>query len=624
MHSHTRPLLLTLVFLVLYGYGSHAGHLSKGLWVGEVALDAVNEATGAVGDSNTYEFTDPLITTPTSDTAYLRLILHVNGAGQVSLLKSVAVVEGDTLPDGTTDLLLLTDPSLYPNYPGLAKRIASAFFDYGDPKAVEAVQVLIDTARDTAVARALAGDDEATIIQLLKNGSGTGALDLLVSQADVDTAYLDRGTGASSFITTGFFTLDNVHAIADEVASQLDLGPKMPADFDYDPGAGSYAPFASDPVNSDFSTVLANAEALETASFYNDTRGIRAIVNVVVAAVDGVVEAGAATLPEKQASARLAAESAWHNAADVTQEYNRFLASDAFTGLPSAVVAPAVQAAIDAESRGEAEPDIVIAVRDALLLEMAVQDAYTGVATFEAGSLNQDTRARRTVDALIDSTADAAAAQVLVDTDATLLAVVVSAAVENTYNAIDASPVFQNAPSVEYSDFVRNPGYDGAAATAAETAASEAYFQFINGLTDADDLKELTEGALLKALVGIRNQAAALEMHSAPLSGSLEAGGQVDGEIVLPALAPTNPFLHRLHPDHTVGFPVTRTISMTVDPPASGDFVNSGYGVSTLTGTYLEEIQGLHKPLGNAQDTGLKTQGTFTLNRLTLVDTLNF
>ncbi len=63
---------------------------------------------------------------------------------------------------------------------------------------------------------------------------------------------------------------------------------------------------------------------------------------------------------------------------------------------------------------------------------------------------------------------------------------------------------------------------------------------------------------------------------------------------------------------------------MRVDVPATGDSERAGYGVSRITGTYFEEIFGLHKPLGNSQDVGLRTQGTFNLNRLSFVDSLNF
>ena len=122
----------------------------------------------------------------------------------------------------------------------------------------------------------------------------------------------------------------------------------------------------------------------------------------------------------------------------------------------------------------------------------------------------------------------------------------------------------------------------------------------------------------------MRNQAAVLPQTSIPLSGSLEASGSMQGTIYLPALAPTNPFLHRQHPDHTEGRPITRNISMTVNAPDADDSGRAGYGVSRLSGIYQEEIHGLHKPLGSNQDTGLITRGTFTLNRLSFADSLNF
>ena len=49
-------------------------------------------------------------------------------------------------------------------------------------------------------------------------------------------------------------------------------------------------------------------------------------------------------------------------------------------------------------------------------------------------------------------------------------------------------------------------------------------------------------------------------------------------------------------------------------------------GVDKITGTYREEILGLHKPLGPQPDTspiGLKVEGTLELNRISLIDTLN-
>ena len=163
-----------------------------------------------------------------------------------------------------------------------------------------------------------------------------------------------------------------------------------------------------------------------------------------------------------------------------------------------------------------------------------------------------------------------------------------------------------------------------ATGTAAETAASEAAFQYAEGVSDEATLRALVERAVKGALVAVRNDAAAISKFGILLNGSLDEGEAIAGEFYLPALAPTNPFLHRLHPDHSEGFPITRRISLTVDDAASGEETLAAYGVRQLTGVYEEEIFGLHKALGPNQDIGLKTQGRFNLNRLTLVDSLNF
>ncbi|WP_269526449.1 hypothetical protein [Coraliomargarita parva] len=583
-------------------------HPSRGLWVGEVALNAVNEATGAVGDSNTYEFTDPAEVTPTSDAAYLRLILHVNGAGQVHLLKSVAVVDTETAEGGSSDLLLLTDPALYPNYPGIAKRIASAFFDFGDPLAVRAVDQLIDTATETAVSSVLAGS--AT----LETDVSTAVSEIL-DQAAVGTAYLDRGSGASSFLTDDFFSLENVQSIADAVAAEIEAGATA-ADFAYT--ADPYAPFAIDPLGGNFAVVVAKAENLRDSSFYGDTRGIDAIVNIVTEAAVAAEAASASGLSVMQAQAQIAAEAAWHNAADINQDYNRFLAGTAFTEVPSIILDLAVETAITAEGEGQDESEIMNTVKDVLL---ANTPGYTDAELIRAASLWGDPRAVWALDYLVDTTSATAAAQVLVSTDSASLTNLVSAALNNAFEAVDSAPVFALSPSETYLEYVGGTDFSDAATDAASTASEEASFQYNAGVTDEDDLTILTRRAVSKALIGARNAAASLPMHEVLLSGSLEADAVIAGEIHLPALAPTNPFLHRLHPDHGEGIAVTRELTLTVDPDDDSD---GSYGVTRLTGTYREEIFGLHKALGNSQDIGLLTEGSFSLNRLTLVDTLNF
>ncbi len=614
-----------------------AAHPSRGLWVGEVALNAVNEATGAVGDSNTYEFTDPEIATSTSDTAFLRVIVHVNGAGQAELLKSVALYENSTDTYGESDILLITNPALYSNYPGIARRIASAFYDFGDASSVDAVQLLIDTSVDKAVTDVFAGiDSEVTLEDLVDETNQDGLLDVIVNNADVQTAYLDR-SGSASFITDDFFDLAQVLLLSDAVAESVDAGTD-PSAYEYEYDASTpYTPFSLSPsplspippTGSEFDAVRDAAVALVTASFYGDTRGIDAVVNIIVAAANG---ATGADLAEKQANAFLAAEAAWHNAADLTQAYNRFLAGSAYASLEDLLPPLAASEAVLALARSSVESVIADEVEDALLGNTEVQTAYSEAATIFAESLNSDTRAQLVLERLISQTAAAVAAQVLIDPELIGLTEVANLALGNALADVQTSPVLPSAPSELYSDFVRDDDFSEAASLAAETAVNEAHFQFDNGLDDASigstdeaDMRLLVKAKVSKALAAIRNDAAALPIFSVKLDGSLAAGGALTGEIYLPALAPSNPFLHRLHPDHTEGFPITRLISMSVDTvDGGGNYVEAGYGVSQLTGTYSEEIFGLHKPLGPQKDIGLKTSGSFTLNRLTFVDTLNF
>jgi hypothetical protein len=98
------------------------------------------------------------------------------------------------------------------------------------------------------------------------------------------------------------------------------------------------------------------------------------------------------------------------------------------------------------------------------------------------------------------------------------------------------------------------------------------------------------------------------------------------GAIYLPANHPTNPFRHRRHPDHTAGFDIERSIRLDFDGSAGDPLQAAGYGVDRVTGTYREEIFGLHKPLGPDpanSPIGLKTEGRFQLNRISFIDTLN-
>ncbi len=88
-----------------------------GLWIGEVTLTKVNEVQKAVNGAAE-------AVSPTGKEATLRILLHVNAAGQVRLLKDVIVMqtqaEGVPLPPAKP--VLVTDPAQIHSYEGVVKR----------------------------------------------------------------------------------------------------------------------------------------------------------------------------------------------------------------------------------------------------------------------------------------------------------------------------------------------------------------------------------------------------------------------------------------------------------------------------------------------------------------------
>lgn len=99
------------------------------------------------------------------------------------------------------------------------------------------------------------------------------------------------------------------------------------------------------------------------------------------------------------------------------------------------------------------------------------------------------------------------------------------------------------------------------------------------------------------------------------LVGTLAVSNQVTGTANVPPDLPTNPFLHRYHPDHGTNhaYAISREITMTFDSPVN---VPPGEGDEALGGTYSEVLTGLHK-------LPLTTSGSLALRRISNVGTLN-
>jgi hypothetical protein len=113
-------------------------HTRAGLWVGTATLNAVSEANSA----------NPTNPTPTKSELNLRLLIHVNAAGQARLLKQVIQMwrdgtfvtgpNGDRVPDQPGEFVLLTDDSLIPLFNGatvrdgepVGRRISTVGYDF--------------------------------------------------------------------------------------------------------------------------------------------------------------------------------------------------------------------------------------------------------------------------------------------------------------------------------------------------------------------------------------------------------------------------------------------------------------------------------------------------------------
>ena len=103
--------------------------------------------------------------------------------------------------------------------------------------------------------------------------------------------------------------------------------------------------------------------------------------------------------------------------------------------------------------------------------------------------------------------------------------------------------------------------------------------------------------------------------YQLPLTGTFAPSNQLSGVLNVPADLPTNPFLHRYHPDHGVerSYAITRTVQFSL---GSTDTLAADDGDLSISGSYSEIIEGLHK-------SALTTGGSLSLRRLSDVGTLN-
>lgn len=129
--------------------------------------------------------------------------------------------------------------------------------------------------------------------------------------------------------------------------------------------------------------------------------------------------------------------------------------------------------------------------------------------------------------------------------------------------------------------------------------------------------------------VGVRFSTVAYDFDAETLdfSGVFGPGGEISTAIVVSPTLPSNPFLHRYHPDHDnldeqflnyreEAYQVVRNVQLvfTADDPRGDN--QPGWGDSIVGGTFTETITGLHR-------NPIFASGTFRLRRASTVTVLN-
>jgi hypothetical protein len=600
----------------------------RGLWVGQITLNRVNGVSVPLDANNNPKPEKPEVATPTADAANLRLILHVNGAGQVSLLKDVAVlnrVSGGTASNivnlvqngsaldaqgnvlrAESDYALVTDERLYPDYPVQAAiRFASAVFDFGDALATEAVNAVLDAAATNAaqsVFDSTANFNNSAQRQSAQTAAQNAALDpnnmgnaqLVVDHADVAVEF-DR------FLR---------EELKKSVVTQLATG---------DPQAN-------------VSDLVSAAEAVRDRSYYGDTRALE-----LVTAITNLAAQASLSDAEKVRDAQNLASSY----ADASDDYQRFLAGKLFGDMILSAAGEAASAAVVAGANAgtiaaavHANSDVQAAGAEALRLKNPMyEDSRT------TNAVNQ------VLNAIIASAAGSAPAAPSARDDVEAAALL--AGRDALEKSVERFPVHPRVPTLDYNDFVRSTMFLESAGQAAAAAAEGAVSERVNNaLYTAQSVRDAAKVAAFEALLNVYSTAARAVRSDLPLTGRFGPGegdprlsweidrngesplgpAALTGTIYLPASHPTNPFRHRRHPDNTVGFDITRNLRFDFNAADGNVLPRAGYGVDRVTGVFREEIFGLHKPLGQHPDTdpiGLRVEGTFELNRVSLIDTLN-
>lgn len=638
-------------------------HEWRGLWVGSASLDHVTRVVSVVGDNNVRNDPNPAEPEPTADRAEIRLIVHVNAAGQVRLLKGVAILDRSPGLLDRKDISLVTDPSLFPGFEDqFARRVASAAFDFGESQAVNLVDEVIEVAASAAAARAVVvGASLDGIRQAV-----AGALDSLAAAADVNARFVE-------FLTEDFEDSGNVIAPADFAAvldavittASAEAYTKAPNATDLaDLRATVDLALASNPsildalkvagkddwpAGSDDRDGVDNFLGLKGRAVFRDARGVEVVTAAMEAAAavaSRVAFEDNGTVEEIVAAATLAAAEVADAAADLEGTYNNFIASRQFLDLEQFAAEAAVRA-VTGLSGDAAERAAALRQGDYALLKAVgpapspedpnpnpnpgrgISDATGTAAVIKATSRLDDDRANVAVRQILEAVVVAVSGPAAAGRPEAEIRDAADVAAAAAMQAVTPGVVSTSTPSRGYNQYLASNEFETALTIAASTAAAKAD-DLKTGNSEGNIRNEVTL-AVSSALRTRQIQAARVARNEIDLEGSFEPGSSVEGTIILPADHVTNPFRHRRHNLNSTGFDIRRIVTLTFQEQGDNETLENseirpvGRGIHRVSGVYEEEVFGLHKNLGGNPDQpiGLRTRGTFTLHRVSLVDALN-
>lgn len=143
-------------------------------------------------------------------------------------------------------------------------------------------------------------------------------------------------------------------------------------------------------------------------------------------------------------------------------------------------------------------------------------------------------------------------------------------------------------------------------------------------LVTKESLISTFDGATLRdgEPVGLRVSTIAYDFPQefVPMAGSFTPGGTISVGLVIDSESPTNPFLHRYHPDHDnldlrfaafreEAYPVSRTLSFEFTSTDPLGLDRPGYSESEISGIYRETLSGLHR-------NDIAVEGYFNMRRV--------